>query len=137
MGNEFMQTAPVFKDHVLQCDIVVKSIGCPRILSLLDDRVKIQVEDVDEVIGSQCACVALEYWLGTLLMHSVLCTYWDIAWVSLWRWLFRYTFLQSCLARHGSQILWLDMFESKKPRITLFSYIDSSHNLKAVSESPC
>ena len=68
MGKELMQTSAMFREHVLQCDNIVQSIGCPTILNSFDDRMTTEINDIDEIIASQCACVALEYGLGMLLM---------------------------------------------------------------------
>lgn len=68
MGKELMQTSDLFKEHVMHCDNIVQSMGCPSMLNLFDDQVTTQLDNVDEIIASQCACVALEYGLGMLLM---------------------------------------------------------------------
>lgn len=68
MGKELVQTSVLFKEHVMRCDNIVRSVGCPSILKHFDDNVTTPLSDAEDIIASQCACVALEYALGMLLM---------------------------------------------------------------------
>lgn len=68
MGKELMQTSTFFREHVILCDTIVRSLGYPSILTHFDDTLATNPDDLDDVIASQCACVALEYGLGMLLM---------------------------------------------------------------------
>ena len=68
MGKELMQTSDLFKEHVMRCENIVRGVGCPSILGHFDDNVTTPMGEMDEIIASQCACVALEYGLGMLLM---------------------------------------------------------------------
>ena len=68
MGKELLQTSEVFKEHVLRCNNIVQSEGYPNIMTHFDDKATTPTDDTDEIIASQCACVALEYALGMLLM---------------------------------------------------------------------
>ena len=68
MGKELMHTSALFKEKILLCDNIVQSIRCPGILGYFDVNVTAPLDDLEDVIASQCACVALEYSLGMLLM---------------------------------------------------------------------
>ena len=76
MEKELMQTSSAFRDHVILCETIVRSMGYPSILTRFDDTVGTDADDSGDIIASQCACVALEYALGMLLMSwNVLPTY--------------------------------------------------------------
>jgi acyl transferase domain-containing protein len=70
MGAELMYTFPLFKEIIMSCDGIIQGLGHPSILSILcKDRGGVKVLDGDEqIIASQCACVALEYALAKMFM---------------------------------------------------------------------
>ena len=68
MGKELMQKSGVFKEKVMLCNYIVRGTGGPDILGYFDDKTTTTLSDMDDVIASQCACVALEYGLAMLLI---------------------------------------------------------------------
>lgn len=67
MGYELMNTSFFFKNQILRCDAIVQGLGFPSFLSFLDKNTK-SISVHDEIVMSQCACVALEYSLAKLFM---------------------------------------------------------------------
>lgn len=67
MGHELMNTSLFFKEQILHCDSIVRGLGFPSFLSYLHKNTEATAVH-DEIIISQCACVALEYSLAKLLM---------------------------------------------------------------------
>lgn len=67
MGYELMNTSLFFKEQILHCDAIVQGLGFPSFLSFLHKNTEAMSVD-DEIVTSQCACVALEYSLAKLFM---------------------------------------------------------------------
>lgn len=67
MGYELMHTSLLFKEWILRCDAIVQSLGFPSFLSFLHKNTE-SMSFHDEIVASQCACVALEYSLAKLLI---------------------------------------------------------------------
>lgn len=67
MGYELMNTSLFFKEQILHCDSIVRGLGFPSFLSFLHEKTE-AISVHDEIVISQCACVALEYSLAKLLM---------------------------------------------------------------------
>ena len=66
MGEELMYTVPLFKEVIKSCDSIIQRLGFPSILSIICKNwggVK-ALDGAEQVIASQCACVALEYALA-------------------------------------------------------------------------
>ncbi|GAB0138039.1 t1pks [Epichloe bromicola] len=77
MGKELMGTFPPFRDVITSCDRIVQGLGvaCPSILEYIQGKDQDEVDaltDIEQLIVSQCACVALEYALARMFMS------WDI-----------------------------------------------------------
>jgi acyl transferase domain-containing protein len=70
MGEELMSTFPPFRDIIMQCEKIVRDLSCPSILGIMQKGQGIldTFSDVDHIIASQCACVALEYALARMFM---------------------------------------------------------------------
>ena len=70
MGEELMYTFPPFKEVITTCDGIIQGLGFPSILSIIcSDRGGAGVlDDAEQSIVSQCACVALEYALAKTFM---------------------------------------------------------------------
>lgn len=70
MGEELMYTFPLFKEVIMSCDGIIQGLGYPSILSILHkDRGGVKALDgAEQIIASQCACVALEYALAKMFM---------------------------------------------------------------------
>ncbi|KAF5020202.1 hypothetical protein F66182_7767 [Fusarium sp. NRRL 66182] len=73
MGQELMTTYPPFQDIIMSCDRIIHTLGlgCPSILNyiLLHDQGHLDtLTDVEHLMASQCACVALEYSLAKILI---------------------------------------------------------------------
>jgi acyl transferase domain-containing protein len=70
MGQELMNTLPLFRDVILECDRTLQTLGHPSILSFLytDHEKTKPLNAIDNVIASHCACVALEYALAKMVM---------------------------------------------------------------------
>ena len=70
MGKELMETSPLFKDTVKQCDKLVRGLGFPSILRLLQskDSNTIFGSESESIVSFQCACVIIEYTLAKLWM---------------------------------------------------------------------
>ncbi|OIW26903.1 ketoacyl-synt-domain-containing protein [Coniochaeta ligniaria NRRL 30616] len=73
MGQELMSTCPPFRDIVLDCDRIMQGLGlaCPSILNfiLYDGQDGMNaLTNMEQIIVSQCACVALEYALARIFM---------------------------------------------------------------------
>lgn len=70
MGQELMSTTPPFRDIIMSCDRIVQRLGYPSILGMFfkDQGNMNTLNDMEHIIASQCACVALEYALAKLFM---------------------------------------------------------------------
>ena len=70
MGEELMYAFPLFREIIMNCDGIIQGLGYPSILSnLCKDRREVKALDgAEQVIASQCACVALEYALAKIFM---------------------------------------------------------------------
>ncbi len=63
-----MYTFPLFREVIMSCDGIIQGLGYPSILSILcKDRGGVKALDgAEQIIASQCACVALEYALAKM-----------------------------------------------------------------------
>jgi acyl transferase domain-containing protein len=71
MGKELMDTSPLFKKLILECDNIIQDLGFSSILDFLhnnDKTVSQSPQLYDRIIISQCACVSLEYALAKLMI---------------------------------------------------------------------
>ncbi len=70
MREELMYTFPLFKEVIMSCDGIIQGLKYPSILSILcKDRGGVKaLDDAEQFIASQCACVALEYALAKMFM---------------------------------------------------------------------
>lgn len=73
MGKELMKTFPPFRDTIMSCDKIMQGLGlaCPSILDFIQykDHGKMNaLTDIEKLIVSQCACVALEYALARMFI---------------------------------------------------------------------
>lgn len=70
MGKELMETSTLFKNIVKTCDEVIQNLGFPSVIQLLQskDNNSISMEENDQVVAFQCACVIVEYALARLWM---------------------------------------------------------------------
>lgn len=70
MGQELMSTFPPFRNIIMSCDRIIQGLAYPSILSMLyKDQGRMEaLNDVEQIIASQCACVALEYALARIFM---------------------------------------------------------------------
>ncbi len=71
MGKELMDTSPLFKKLILECDTIIQDLGFSSILDFLcnNDKTALQSAQLnDRIIISQCACVSLEYALAKLMI---------------------------------------------------------------------
>lgn len=68
MGSELMETSPAFRGTVRQCDLAIQSLGFPSITSYLTGDFDEDSPLSRQIAVSQCACVALEYALATMLI---------------------------------------------------------------------
>ena len=70
MATELIETSPVFRDTVIECDALLKDLDFHdtfRLLQTMDDE-SLSMSDEDHVVGLQCACVVFEYALAKLWM---------------------------------------------------------------------
>lgn len=70
MSAELMNTLPLFKNTIDECDAILQDLGFPSIQSrFCKPREEIQFkEESDGIVMSQCACVALEYALAKVFI---------------------------------------------------------------------
>ncbi|KAM0229999.1 hypothetical protein ACHAPO_009551 [Fusarium lateritium] len=73
MGQELVTTYPPFKDIIMSCDQIIQGLGlgCPSLLNYMIHKDEIHLDtlsDVEHLIVSQCACIALEYALAKVFM---------------------------------------------------------------------
>ncbi|KAJ4267111.1 polyketide beta-ketoacyl-synthase [Fusarium torreyae] len=73
MGQELMSTYPPFKDIIMSCDRVIQGLGlgCPGLLKYMvckDETHSSTLSNVEHLMVSQCACIALEYALAKVFM---------------------------------------------------------------------
>ena len=70
MGEELMYTFPLFKDVIMSCDSIIQRLGYPSILGILckDQGGVKALGGAEQIIASQCACIALEYALAKMFM---------------------------------------------------------------------
>lgn len=69
MGKELMKSSSVFRDSILLCDKHIQDSGFPSILEFICvEQSSTKLSDKDEIISSQCACIAVEYALAQLLI---------------------------------------------------------------------
>lgn len=68
MGEELMYTSPLFKEIIMNCDGIIQRSGYPSILGIIcKDQGGVKALDgAEQIIASQCACVALEYALAKM-----------------------------------------------------------------------
>ncbi|KAH6648011.1 hypothetical protein BKA67DRAFT_610827 [Truncatella angustata] len=73
MGQGLMITYPPFKDIIMKCDSIIQGLelACPSIVDFIineEQGVKDTLTDSEQIMVSQCACVALEYALAKIFM---------------------------------------------------------------------
>lgn len=70
MGEELMHSSPLFKKVITNCDNIIKALGFPTFLGVLskNQSEKTALDLTDQIITTQCACVALEIALAKLVM---------------------------------------------------------------------
>ena len=70
MGRELIETSPLFKDTVKQCDKLVEGLGFGSVLPLLQNKDSNTTtrSESERIISFQCACVIIEYALAKLWM---------------------------------------------------------------------
>lgn len=70
MGKLLMKTSSLFRKFILQCDNIVRDLGFLSILDFLygTKQSSSSSGQDEEIVISQCACVALEYALAQLLI---------------------------------------------------------------------
>ncbi|KAH7141841.1 hypothetical protein EDB81DRAFT_899181 [Dactylonectria macrodidyma] len=75
MGQELMRTFPPFRDSIMSCDRIIQGLRLvsPSIVDfiLYEDQSRIRIDaltEMEQIIASQCACVALEYALARTFM---------------------------------------------------------------------
>jgi acyl transferase domain-containing protein len=73
MGQELMTTYPPFKDAIISCDRIIQGLdlGCPSLLNYISSKDETYIDtlsDVEHLIVSQCACIALEYALTKIFI---------------------------------------------------------------------
>jgi acyl transferase domain-containing protein len=70
MGEELMYTFPLFKEVIMSCDGIIQGLGYPSILSILHKGRGggKALDGAEQIIASQCACVALEYALAKMFL---------------------------------------------------------------------
>ncbi|KAK5653768.1 hypothetical protein OQA88_7925 [Cercophora sp. LCS_1] len=67
MGDELMTSSPSFRETMFKCDKIVRGLGFPRILDKVGgETAKSASSHTEEIITSQCACVALEIALARM-----------------------------------------------------------------------
>lgn len=78
MSEGLLDSSSFFRDEVRQCDEIIQDLGFPSFLSYLtiDHKGQGSLKFSEEIITSQCACVALEYSTAKLLMSwNIIPTY--------------------------------------------------------------
>ena len=75
MSEGLLDSSIFFRDEIRQCDKIVQDLGFPSFLSYFNrDHGNLKVSE--EIITSQCACVALEYSVAKLLISwNIIPTY--------------------------------------------------------------
>jgi acyl transferase domain-containing protein len=73
MGQELMTTYPPFKDAIMTCDRIIQGLGlgCPSLLNYISSKDGTYIDtlsDVEHLMVSQCACIALEYALTKIFI---------------------------------------------------------------------
>ncbi|KAF7557675.1 hypothetical protein G7046_g5967 [Stylonectria norvegica] len=75
MGQELMSTLPLFRDTIIRCDNIIRATGllCPSIVDFIQykDQGRVRIDaltETEQIMVSQCACVALEYALAKIFM---------------------------------------------------------------------
>ncbi|KAK3695799.1 beta-ketoacyl synthase [Podospora appendiculata] len=71
VGQELMKTSPPFKDIIMNCDKIIRGLGFSSILGMFsNDQVTAEaLGEGQQIITSQCACIALEYALAKTFMR--------------------------------------------------------------------
>ena len=78
MSEGLLDSSSFFRDEVRQCDKIVQDLGFPSFLPYFtrDQKGQESLTVSEEIITSQCACVALEYSIAKLFMSwNVVPTY--------------------------------------------------------------
>ena len=70
MSEGLMSGSPFFRNEIYKCDKIVQDLGFPSFMSYLIKEVKNEayLTGAEDIITSQCACVALEICMAKLLM---------------------------------------------------------------------
>jgi acyl transferase domain-containing protein len=65
MGEELLETSPVFRDSVLLCERLLENMGFPSIKGILDGSDSLKLDEKSTVL-SQTACFVVQYSLAKL-----------------------------------------------------------------------
>ncbi|KAL8846847.1 MAG: hypothetical protein Q9221_008076 [Calogaya cf. arnoldii] len=70
MSEGLLSSSPFVRNEIYKCDKIVQDLGFPSFMSYLVKEVGGQenLTNAEEIITSQCACVALEYCIAKLFM---------------------------------------------------------------------
>ncbi|KAL8913791.1 MAG: hypothetical protein Q9172_007210 [Xanthocarpia lactea] len=70
MSEGLLDTSPFFRNEVHKCDKIVQDLGFPSFMSFFvkEDRAQETLTTAEDIITSQCACVALEYCMAQLFL---------------------------------------------------------------------
>ena len=69
MGRDLMKSSSSFKASITHCDTIITGLGFDSILEYISgDTLPRPVPEGNDIITSQCACVALEYSVAQLLL---------------------------------------------------------------------
>ncbi|KAL8861117.1 MAG: hypothetical protein Q9178_002331 [Gyalolechia marmorata] len=70
MSEGLLDTSPFFRNEVHKCDKIVQDLGFPSFMSYLfkEDKAQETLAIAEDIITSQCACIALEYCIAKLFL---------------------------------------------------------------------
>ena len=70
MSEGLLDSSSFFREEVRKCDMIIQDLGFPSFLSYFERSHQSQesLNVSEEIVTSQCACVALEYSIAKLLM---------------------------------------------------------------------
>ncbi|KAL8778964.1 MAG: hypothetical protein Q9213_007164 [Squamulea squamosa] len=70
MSEGLLDTSSFFRNEVHRCDNIVQDLGFPSFMSYFvkEDRAQETLTIAEDIITSQCACVALEYCIAKLFL---------------------------------------------------------------------
>lgn len=70
MSEGLLSSSPFFRNEIYNCDKIVQDLGFPSFMSYFvkEDGRQTTPTSAEDIITSQCACVALEYCIAKLFM---------------------------------------------------------------------